>query len=73
MKEQKITVTNKAQLLTAFKCAFDCPQDTCIILVRKQGKTEYIIHQDRYSYCRPNAVLRKAVAKLRKIPAECFR
>ena len=41
MKDQVITITNKAQLLVAFGCALDFPGLTKITLIRKTGRTFY--------------------------------
>jgi hypothetical protein len=48
MKDQLIRVNTKKGLLAAFTCAKDFPGDTKITLVRKTGKTVYILRPFSY-------------------------
>ncbi len=67
---QKITVTNKGQLLAAVGCAMDSTEITEITLLRKTGKTFYTFYDnfgDRY-----NKEIQRVRGRIRGTPASCF-
>lgn len=76
IKDQVITVTNKAQLLVAFGCALDFEGTTRITLERKDSRTFYNLRPSADSWFSMeifNKFIRRARAKIKRIPAECFR